>query len=131
MDLRLWSVSSSHQVGPRSPRATLAIGFDRTRFAWYESPPQGVSWRFFVPESGQPFSSSISRATEVFRNHGGVMRMADASRAGVSSANALLDARLGATGANGPRALPTCRVADLPPLSEPDLVTVAKKVSQG
>ena len=56
------------------------------------------------------------------------MRMADASRAGVSR-RTLFSRRDSGQLEQVARGL--YRLADLPPLSEPDLVTVAKKVHQG
>ena len=56
------------------------------------------------------------------------MRMADASRAGVSR-RTLFSRRDSGQLEQVARGL--YRLADLPPLSEPDLVTVAKKVPQG
>ena len=104
------------------------IGLDRTRFVWYKTPPFEIFWRGFVPETDQPFRSPIARAMEVVRNHGGVMRMADASRAGISR-RTLYSMR--DSGQLEQMARGLYRLAELPPLSEPDLVTVAKKVPQG
>jgi len=81
-----------------------------------------------VSEEHDSYCSPIARAIEVFRNHGGVMRMADASRAGVSR-RTLYSMR--DSGQLEQLARGLYRLADMSPLSEPDLVTVAKKVPQG
>ena len=81
-----------------------------------------------MPEDRHSNRSSVARAVEVFRDHGGVMRMADAARAGVSR-RTLYSMR--DSGQLEQLARGLYRLAELPPLSEPDLVTVAKKVPQG
>lgn len=94
----------------------------------HKLPPQATSRRSFVSEEHDSYCSPIARAIEVFRNHGGVMRMADASRAGVSR-RTLYSMR--DSGQLEQLARGLYRLADMSPLSEPDLVTVAKKVPQG
>ena len=81
-----------------------------------------------MSEAKQPFRSPVALAIEVFRNHGGVMRMADASREGISR-RTLYSMR--DSGQLEQMARGLYRLAESPPLSEPDLVTVAKKVPQG
>src|SRR5262245_56018833 len=65
------------------------------------------------------------RATETFRRHGGILRMADALRAGIHRRTlyAMRDAGQVEAMARG-----LYRLADAPPLGNPDLVTVATKV---
>lgn len=72
--------------------------------------------------------SPTHQATETFRAHGGIMRMADAERAGISRRTLY---QMRDSGQLEQMARGLYRLADLPPLSEPDLVTVAKKVPQG
>ncbi|QDV56537.1 type IV toxin-antitoxin system AbiEi family antitoxin domain-containing protein [Rosistilla oblonga] len=72
--------------------------------------------------------SPTLRATEIFRAHGGMMRMADAVRVGISRRTLY---QMRDSGQLEQLARGLYRIADLPPLSEPDLVTVAKKVPQG
>ncbi|QDV71700.1 hypothetical protein Poly24_54390 [Rosistilla carotiformis] len=72
--------------------------------------------------------SSTLRATEIFRAHGGMMRMADAVRVGISRRTLY---QMRDSGQLEQLARGLYRIADLPPLSEPDLVTVAQKVPQG
>lgn len=81
-----------------------------------------------MSKEAQSFCTPIARAIEIFRDCGGVMRMADASRAGVSR-RTLYSMR--ESGQLEQLARGLYRLADMPPLSEPDLVTVAKKVPQG
>jgi predicted transcriptional regulator of viral defense system len=73
-------------------------------------------------------SPSIRRATAVFRKHGGMMRMAEAIRAGVHRRTlyALRDAGILEQLSRG-----LYRLADAPPLGNPDLVTVARRVPKG
>lgn len=68
------------------------------------------------------------RATAVFRRHGGMLRMADAVRAGIHRRTlyALRDAGRIEGLARG-----LYRLTDAPPLSNPDLTTVAAKVPHG
>jgi predicted transcriptional regulator of viral defense system len=64
----------------------------------------------------------------VFRQHGGMMRMAEALRAGVprSTLYALRDAGVLEQLRRG-----LYRLADAPPLGNPDLVTVARRIPRG
>lgn len=70
----------------------------------------------------------VRKARTVFRRHGGLMRMADAIRAGVHRRTlyAMRDAGQLEALARG-----LYRLADAPPLGNPDLVTVAAKVPHG
>ena len=73
-------------------------------------------------------ASDVRKAKAEFRRHGGMMRMADALRAGV------LRRTLYAMRDSGQVEVLTrglYRLADAPPLSNPDLVTVAAKASHG
>jgi len=69
-----------------------------------------------------------ARVREVFRQAGGVLRTAQVLRAGVHPRDlyALRDAGVLETVSRG-----VYRLADLPPLAEPDLVTVALRVPKG
>lgn len=66
-----------------------------------------------------------ARAAELFRLHGGIMRMADAIRGGVNR-NTLYAMRDAGQVEQLARGL--YRLTELPPLSQSDLVTVAAKV---
>ena len=69
-----------------------------------------------------------ARVREVFRRAGGVLRTAQVLRAGIHPRDlyALRDAGVLETVSRG-----LYRLADLPPLAEPDLVTVALRVPKG
>jgi predicted transcriptional regulator of viral defense system len=73
-------------------------------------------------------SMLVQKATIVFRRNGGVMRMADSLRAGIHRRTlyAMRDEGLVEVLARG-----LFRLADAPPLAEPDLVTVAAKIPHG
>ena len=75
--------------------------------------------------SGQ---NAVREAVSVFREHGGTLRTSEALRLGISPRTlyALRDA-----GILEPLARGLFRLADLPPLSNPDLVIVAHKIPQG
>jgi predicted transcriptional regulator of viral defense system len=68
------------------------------------------------------------RATKAFRSHGGTLRTGEALAAGIHPRTlyAMRDAGLIEQLARG-----LFRLADLPPLGEPDLATVAKRVPHG
>lgn len=68
---------------------------------------------------------SLQKAVAVFKRHGGILRMADALRSGISRTTlyALRDAGLTEQLSRG-----LYRLADTTPLGNPDLVTVAAKV---
>lgn len=70
----------------------------------------------------------VQQARQAFARHGGVLRMADALRAGIHRRTlyAMRDAGQVEVLARG-----LYRLADAPPLAHPDLVTVAAKVPQG
>jgi predicted transcriptional regulator of viral defense system len=68
--------------------------------------------------------SAAERAKETFQKHGGIMRMADALRAGINR-NVLYAMR--DAGELEVLARGLYRLASLEPLSSPDLATVAKK----
>ena len=67
-------------------------------------------------------------ATAVFRKYHGVLRMSDALRAGVSRRTLY---RLRDQGVIEPLSRGVYRLASLPALTEPDLVTVATRVPEG
>jgi len=71
---------------------------------------------------------AVKRAEGIFRQQGGVLRMSEAIRAGIHRATlyAMRDAGIVERLARG-----LYRLADLPPLGNPDLVTVAGKVPNG
>lgn len=71
---------------------------------------------------------TFEQETEVFLNHGGVLRYAEALKAGIT------DYRLRAMVAEGvieriSRGL--YRLADMPPVGDPDLVVAARRIPQG
>src|SRR5207237_3347464 len=73
-------------------------------------------------------SPQTRNATAAFRKHGGMMRMAEAVRAGVHRRTlyTLRDAGILEQLSRG-----LYRLADAPPLGNPDLVTVARRVPKG
>lgn len=73
-------------------------------------------------------SEPIQVALALFRQHGGMLRTAEALRLGIHPRTlyAMRDAGVLERQARG-----LYRLADLPPLANPDLVTVARKVPQG
>jgi predicted transcriptional regulator of viral defense system len=73
-------------------------------------------------------SKLVQKATIVFRHNGGVMRMADSLRSGIHRRTlyAMRDEGLVEVLARG-----LFRLADAPPLADPDLVTVAAKIPHG
>jgi predicted transcriptional regulator of viral defense system len=72
--------------------------------------------------------TSTQRAEELFRAHHGLLRTSEALRAGIHPRvlYALRDAGVIAAVSRG-----LYRLADLPPLGNPDLATVARRVPQG
>ena len=70
----------------------------------------------------------IKKAKDVFRRHNGVLRTSQALKAGIHSSTlyAMRDSSLIETLGRG-----MYRLVDLPPLGNPDLVTVALKVPNG
>ncbi len=82
-----------------------------------------------MPKQGtSPESSTIGEAKKIIRARGGMIRMADALRAGVhrNTLRAMLEV---GTIERVTRGL--YRLRDAPPLTNPDLVTVAEKVPKG
>jgi predicted transcriptional regulator of viral defense system len=79
-----------------------------------------------MPES--LVTSSSRNAAAAFREHGGMMRMAEAVRAGIHRRTlyALRNAGILEQLSRG-----LYRLADAPPLGNPDLVTVARRVPRG
>lgn len=73
-------------------------------------------------------SKAMKRATKVFRDRGGMVRMADAVRAGIhrNTLRAMLQAGKIERLTRG-----LYRLQDEPAMSEPDLMTVAEKVPNG
>ena len=72
-------------------------------------------------------TSATDRATDLFRQHGGIMRMAEVIRGGIAR-NTLYAMRDAGQVEQLTRGL--YRLADMPPLSQSDLVTVAMKIPQ-
>lgn len=70
----------------------------------------------------------IQAAAETFRRHGGILTTAEALSYGIHR-RTLYEMRDAGTVERLERGL--YRLADLPPLSDPDLVTIARKVPQG
>ncbi len=73
-------------------------------------------------------ASQIERARQVFRDRGGTLRTGEALVAGIHP-RTLYEMR--EAGGLEQLARGLYRLADLPPLSEPDLATVAKRIPQG
>jgi predicted transcriptional regulator of viral defense system len=73
-------------------------------------------------------AQTARHARDAFRRHGGILRMADAIRAGIHRRTlyAMRDSGQVETLARG-----LYRLADAPPLGQPDLVTVAAKIPHG
>jgi predicted transcriptional regulator of viral defense system len=73
-------------------------------------------------------SSALAKARSVFRNHGGIMRMTKAVQAGIhrNTLYAMRDA-----GGIEQLSRGLFRLADTPPLANPDLVAVARRVPRG
>jgi predicted transcriptional regulator of viral defense system len=73
-------------------------------------------------------SSALAKAKAVFRKYGGIMRMANAVQAGIhrNTLYAMRDAGVVDQLSRG-----LYRLADAPPLANPDLVTVARRVPRG
>ena len=67
-------------------------------------------------------------AVQLFRKHGGVLRMADALRAGIHRRTLY---QLRDAGRIEPLSRGLYRLADAPPLGHPDLVTVSLRVPRG
>lgn len=76
----------------------------------------------------QPTTASIDQALKTFREHGGTLRTREALDLGIHRRTlyALRDRGLLERLARG-----LYRLAELPPLSDPDLVTVARKIPHG
>lgn len=68
---------------------------------------------------------TANKALELFRSHGGVMRSCDALTAGIHRVTL---SRLRDSGKIKPLARGVYCLADLPPLSQPDLIAVSRKV---
>jgi predicted transcriptional regulator of viral defense system len=82
-----------------------------------------------MPRASSPTdSTSLEQAVAVFRQHGGMLRMAEALRSGIHRRTlyALRDAGLTEQLSRG-----LYRLADTAPLGNPDLVTVTLKVPKG
>lgn len=102
--------------------------FDLGTTEWYITPPGFDFGRRFVTNLDSKKLSAADRAAIIIRQHGGMIRMADALRLGISR-NALYSMRDGGQLEQLARGL--YRLADMPPLGSPDLVTVAQKVPRG
>ena len=72
--------------------------------------------------------SAIEQARQLFRRRGGLLRTREALAAGVHPRTLYA---MQSTGELARLARGLYRLADLPPLSDPDLATVAKRVPQG
>ncbi|MBI2805510.1 MAG: type IV toxin-antitoxin system AbiEi family antitoxin domain-containing protein [Planctomycetes bacterium] len=72
--------------------------------------------------------TALDKAKALFRKHGGMLRMANAIQAGIhrTTLYAMRDAGLVEQLSRG-----LYRLADAPPLANPDLVTVARRVPRG
>jgi len=73
-------------------------------------------------------SSAIEKARQVFRDHGGTLRTSEAIAAGIHPRTLYA---MHSTGELERLARGLYRLAELPPLSDPDLATVAKRIPQG
>jgi predicted transcriptional regulator of viral defense system len=100
-------------------------------FIWYKIPADLPKCWYFVPSDGGTAVArrdKIEEAREAFRRHGGILKMSEAIRAGIHRRTlyAMRDAgsieRLG-------RGL--YRLSDLPPLGNPDLVSVSRRIPRG
>jgi predicted transcriptional regulator of viral defense system len=78
--------------------------------------------------SNRATATKIAEALKVFRQHGGILRTRDALAQGIHQRTLYTMRDDGLLECLG-RGL--YRLADLPPLSDPDLVTVARKIPQG
>jgi len=76
----------------------------------------------------QPMTNAFSRAETLFREHQGLLRTSQALQLGIAP-RTLYTMRDAGTLIEVSRGL--YRLADLPPLSQPDLVTVALKIPRG
>ena len=82
-----------------------------------------------MPDAPTGVESQQTRAAvKLFRRHGGVLRMADALRAGIHRRTLY---QLRDAGAIEQLSRGLYRLADAPPLGNPDLVTVALRVPKG
>lgn len=79
-------------------------------------------------QQASPQPAAIERAAKIFRARGGMVRMADALRAGIhrNTLRAMLEADTIERVTRG-----LYRLQDAPPLGSPDLVTVAERVPGG
>jgi predicted transcriptional regulator of viral defense system len=81
-----------------------------------------------MPPRAPAGSASIRKAKALFRRHGGLLRMTEAVQAGIHRRTLYAMLYQGIVEQLG-RGL--YRLADAPPLGNPDLVTVARKVPHG
>src|SRR5712692_5019402 len=81
-----------------------------------------------MPQASLAKSDGLLKAKAIFRKHGGVLRMAEAVKAGIHRRTlyAMRNAGIIEQLSRG-----LYRLADAPPLGNPDLVTVAIKIPQG
>jgi predicted transcriptional regulator of viral defense system len=86
-----------------------------------------ICW-YIYPMTNRTTDKQIKAAKQIFRRHGGVMRTGEATTQGVHCRTlyAMRDAGILERLDRG-----LYRLADLPPLSDPDLVTVARKIPRG
>jgi predicted transcriptional regulator of viral defense system len=80
------------------------------------------------PQEKDAPDSRFTRAVRIFKKHGGILRTAQALEAGIHPATlyAMRDSGELAVISRG-----VFRLSDIPPLGNPDLVTVATRVPQG
>ena len=80
------------------------------------------------PKNTHDPNSRFARAVKIFKNHGGILRTAQALKAGIHPGTlyAMRDSGLLEVISRG-----VFRLSDIPPLGNPDLVTVATRVPSG
>jgi len=93
-------------------------------------PPDTNKWSGFVPVDMSPAANSpaIQSARAIIDQNNGMIRMADAVRAGIhrNTLKKMIESEILIRESRG-----LYRLADKPPLGNPDLVTVAAKVPKG
>jgi len=99
-----------------------------TQARWIEIPTFIIICWYIYPMINRTTNKQIKAAKRIFRRHGGVMRTGEATAQGVHCRTlyAMRD-----TGMLERLDRGLYRLADLPPLSDPDLVTVARKIPKG
>ena len=99
-----------------------------THDCWIKIPTFIIICWYIYPVINRTTDKQIKAAKQIFRRHGGVMRTGEATTQGVHCRTlyAMRDAGILERLDRG-----LYRLADLPPLSDPDLVTVARKIPKG